>query len=289
MPRNKALGVLAGGGPLPGHLAAAGRAAGRDVFIVAFKGHADPTAVGDTPHIWVRLGAVKKALAALHDAGVGEVVLAGPVRRPSMVELRPDARAAAFLARGLLAKGDDGLLHAIMQELETREGFRVVGADSLLQPLLAVDGQFGRHGPDETARADIARGIVVARALGAVDVAQAVVVQQGIVLGVEAVEGTDALLARCGELRRAGPGGVLVKLAKPQQERRADLPTIGPDTLQRAVAAGLRGIAVQAGESLILDREALVAAADDQGLFIIGVNPDYRANAGGGMDVPSVR
>ena len=277
MATNRALGILAGGGPLPGYLATACRDAGREVLIVAFKGQADPVVIGDTPHVWVRLGAAKKALAALHDAHVKDIVLAGPVRRPSMVELRPDARAAEFLARGLLSKGDDGLLHALLKELETREGFRVVGADSLLQPLLAVEGQFGKHSPDKVARGDIARGIEVARTLGGLDVAQAVVVQQGVVLGLEAVEGTDQLLARCGALRREGPGGVLVKLAKPGQERRADLPTIGPETVRQAVMAGLRGIAVHAGESLVLEKEALVSHADDHGLFVVGVQPDLNA------------
>ncbi len=288
METDRTLGVLAGGGPLPGYLAAACRDAGREVFIVAFKGHADARVVGDTPHVWVRLGAAKKALTALHGAGVKDIVLAGPVRRPSIVELRPDGRAAEFLARGILAKGDDGLLHALLQELESREGFRVIGADSLLKPLLAPEGLLGRHAPDETAVKDIVRGIEVARTLGAVDVAQAVVVQQGIVLALEAVEGTDALLARCGELRREGPGGVLVKLAKPGQERRADLPTIGLETVRHAAHAGLRGIAVQAGESLILHREAMVARADELDLFVIGVQPAFGAEDGGAQPAAPV-
>lgn len=286
MEKDRTLGILAGGGPLPGYLAAACRDAGRGVFVVAFKGHADAQVIGDTPHVWVRLGAAKKSLAALHGAGVRDIVLAGPVRRPSMVELRPDMRAAEFLARGVLSKGDDGLLHALLQELESREGFRVVGADSLLKPLLATEGLFGRYGPDETAQADIARGIEVARTLGVLDVGQAVVVQQGIVLGLEAVEGTDALLARCGEIRREGPGGVLVKLAKPGQERRADLPTIGLETVRRAGLSGIRGIAVQAGESLVLNREALIESADEQGLFVMGVHGEFSSDDVSGQPTP---
>jgi DUF1009 family protein len=109
--------------------------------------------------------------------------------------------------------------------------------------------------------------------LGALDVGQAAVVQQGIVLGVEAVDGTDALLARCGPLRRDGPGGVLVKVAKPGQDRRADLPTIGPQTVAAAAAAGLSGIAVEAGATFVADRTAVAAAADRAGLFVVGVAP----------------
>jgi DUF1009 family protein len=125
--------------------------------------------------------------------------------------------------------------------------------------------------PDAQALSDIARGVAVVQALGALDIGQAAVVQQGMVLGVEAIEHTDALLARCGELRREGPGGVLVKCAKPGQERRADLPTIGVSTVANAHAAGLRGIAVEAGATLVLDRAAVGAEADRLGLFVVAV------------------
>ncbi len=164
------------------------------------------------------------------------------------------------------------MLAAVIAEIEG-EGFRVVGVDSILAGDLAPSGVFGRVVPDEQAHADIAHGLVVARALGAVDVGQSVVIQQGLVLGVEAIEGTDALLARCRQLGRAGPGGVLVKIAKPNQERRADLPTIGVRTVTAAHAAGLRGIAVEAGSTIIVDRAGVVAAADAAALFIIGVAP----------------
>jgi DUF1009 family protein len=185
--------------------------------------------------------------------------------------LRPDWRAAKFFARiGYRALGDDGLLSAVIKELEA-EGFRVVGVDTILGGVLAPLGPFGRVAPDAQAEADIAHGLRVARALGSLDIGQAVVVQQGLVLGVEAIEGTDALLARCADLRRDGAGGVLVKVAKPNQERRADLPTIGVKTVTTAAAAGLRGIAVEAGSSIVIDREAVAAAADRAKLFVVGV------------------
>ena len=197
--------------------------------------------------------------------------MAGPVRRPSLASIRPDWRAAKFLARiGLRALGDDGLLGAIIKEFEL-EGFRVVGVHDVLGSLLAPEGPLGAIVPDAEARADIERGLEVARAIGAVDVGQAVVVQQGIVLGVEAVEGTDALIERAGRLKREGPGGVLVKIAKPGQERRADLPTVGVGTVQAAARAGLRGIAVEASMALVMDRPAGAAAADRAGLFVIGI------------------
>ncbi|MGE5200616.1 MAG: LpxI family protein [Acidobacteriota bacterium] len=265
------LGILAGSGELPLRVIDACRAAGRPVFVLGLSGAADPERFREVPHATIRLGAAAEGLRILRENGVEELVMAGPVRRPSLASLMPDWRAAKFFARiGLRALGDDGLLSAIIKELEI-EGFRVVGVDSVLGGLIAPRGSIGRIEPDQQAKLDIARGLEVVRALGTLDVGQAAVVQQGIVLGVEAVDGTDALIARAGELRREGPGGVLVKLAKPGQERRADLPTIGIRTVEACARAGLRGIAVEAGASLIVDRAAVAAAADAAGLFVIGV------------------
>jgi hypothetical protein len=268
------LGILAGAGELPLRVIEACRAANRPFFVLAFEGSADPAIAAEAPHAWIRLGAAGEGLRILRENGVAELVMAGGVKRPSVLQLRPDWRTAKFFARiGYRALGDDGLMKAVIHELEQVEGFRVVGLDSILGASLAPDGPFGRHAPDEQARHDIAHGFGIIRALGALDIGQAVVVQQGLVLGVEAIEGTDALIARCGALRREGPGGVLVKGAKPGQERRADLPTIGPRTVAGAAAAGLRGIAVEAGSTILVDRADLVLAADRSGLFVIGVAP----------------
>lgn len=265
------LAILAGGGTLPARIAAAVRGQGRDVFVVAFDGHTDPATVDGLPHCWSRFGAAGAIFQRLHDEGVGEVVFAGPVRRPSFSELLPDWRTARFLARvGTRALGDDGLLRAVVRELE-EEGFRVVGLHDLLKDLLTVPGPVGRLRPDEQAERDIAHAVRIARALGTLDVGQGAVVQQGIVLAVEAVEGTDAMLARCAGLTRPGPGGVLVKMRKPQQDRRIDLPTMGVTTVENAARAGLRGIAVEAGGSLLVDRTAVAEAADRLGLFVVGI------------------
>jgi len=272
------LGILAGGGPLPGRVAAAAQAAGRGVFLVGLEGFADAAVLAPYPHGWARLGAAGRILALLRAQGCADVVLVGPVRRPSLLDLRPDAEGARLLARiGRAAfGGDDGFLAAIVRVL-AEEGFRVLGAHEVLTEAVAPPGLLGCHAPDAAARADIARGVMVVRALGTVDVGQGCVVQQGIVLAVEAIEGTDAMLARAAGLRRPGPGGVLVKLVKPGQERRADLPTIGPATLRAAVEAGLRGVAVEAGGTLLTDRAGLAAAADAAGLFLLGIAPDEYA------------
>ena len=268
------LGVVAGAGALPFMVKDFCRARGRPVFVLALEGHADPAVVRDVPHAWIRVGAAGRGLEILHRAGVRELVLAGAVRRPGLLELRPDWRTMAFLAKvGRKAMGgDNALLRAVILELEA-EGFRVIGVDGLIEDLVAAVGLYGGPAPDDQAWTDIGRGVEVARRLGALDVGQGAVVQQGLVLAVETVEGTDAMLARCGSLARQGPGGVLVKVCKPDQERRADLPTIGMATLSHAAAAGLRGIAVEAGSALVVDRQAMAEQAGRLGVFVIGIDP----------------
>jgi DUF1009 family protein len=265
------LGIVAGGGEFPGLAIAACRAQGRPFHVLALTGQADPAVIGDAPADWIRIGEAGTGFKRLGEAGVEEVVMIGPVRRPTIKELAPDWRTTRFFAKvGLKALGDDGLLRAVVREME-EEGFRVVGIDQVLADCLAPAGLFGAIAPDEQANSDIRRGWDVAKGLGALDVGQAVVVQQGIVLGVEAVEGTDVLIERCGGLRREGPGGVLVKVRKPGQDRRIDLPTIGLRTIETAAAAGLRGIAVEAGGTLVLGRAGIAAKADELGMFVVGL------------------
>jgi DUF1009 family protein len=178
-----------------------------------------------------------------------------------------------------LHKGDNGLLGAVVRSLEEEEGFRVVGADSILADLRAGAGPFGRHAPTQDDEADIARGVDVVHEIGLLDIGQAAVIRQGVVLGVEAAEGTEALLQRCGALQGANRGGVLVKLPKPGQEKRADLPTIGPKTVAGAADAGLAGIAVAAGATLVIEPGRVAADADAAGLFVVGIKPgDYRTD-----------
>jgi UDP-2,3-diacylglucosamine hydrolase len=274
------LGILAGGGELPLRVARAAKEAGRPVFAVVMRDWGEPAQWAGLPHTVERPGAAGRILKQLRGAKVRQIVLTGHARRPSVTALRPDAYGLRVIARigAAFFLGDDGLLRAVARVLE-EEGFEVVSPQSVLAGLLPESGLLGRApAPDKTARADIRRGIDVCRALGAVDVGQAVVVQQGLVLGVEAIEGTDALLARCSGLRREGGGGVLVKLAKPGQDRRLDLPAVGPETVRNAAAAGLAGIAFGAGATVLLDRERTVAAADAAGLFLLALSPDETTN-----------
>ncbi len=268
------LGIIAGHGDLPIRLIEACQESGREMFVLAVKNQTDEALVTDVPHDWIRMGAGGKGLELLHQAGVRDVVFAGKFHRPSLAAMRPDARTAKFFAQtGRAAWGDDGLLSAVAKEFE-KEGFRIVAPDDIVTNLLAPTGPFGAIEPDQVALDDISRGVAVAHALGDADVGQAVVVQQGIVLGVEAAEGTDRLIARCKELQCEGLGGVLVKVKKPDQERRIDLPAIGLDTVRTVSDAGLRGIAVEAGASLVVDRGRVTEAADAAGLFIVGITVD---------------
>ncbi len=269
------LGILAGSGEIPARLISACRATGRDVFVIAFNGETDPATVDDCDHAWRDLAAVGGTVDALKSAACEEVVLIGPLHRPQFSALKPDWRGVKLLPKIVRAarQGDDALLTVVVQFLE-QEGFRVVGADEILTEMAAPMGDLGAHGPATDDLADIARGVAVVRALGAVDVGQAAVVRDGLVLAVEAAEGTDAMLARCAELKGDTTGGVLVKLPKPGQERRVDLPTIGVSTVERAIAAGLHGIAVEAGGALVVDREAVVTRADAVGLFVTGIDPE---------------
>jgi DUF1009 family protein len=268
------LGILAGSGTLPQRVLDACRSSGRDAYVVAFKGETHDETVATAPHAWVRIGAVGRTIKLLREAGCEDVVFAGPVRRPALASLVPDRRGATLLAKLAAASGgDDSLFSILVSELEG-EGFHVIGADDVIADILAPPGPLGAHTPDRDAMSDIERGVGAVRALGAHDIGQAAVVQQGRVLGVEAAEGTDALIARCAGLRLEGPGGVLVKLKKPRQQRRVDLPAIGRATVDASAAAGLRGIAVEAGGTLVFDRDDAAAAADLAGLFVIGLTLD---------------
>ena len=267
MPR---LGIIAGSGGLPRKLIEASRRDGREFFVLGFRGQTEEDLMRGVPHGWTKLGATNAAIDILKQNNVDTLVMAGAIRRPSLREMRPDLRTIKVFARlGAAAFGDDALLRAVVDELE-KEGFSIVGAHDVEPALVTPVGVLGKIQPGDQNSIDRDFGIKVTKTLGALDVGQAAVVQQGIVIGIEAVEGTDNLLARCRKHRRQGIGGVLVKSCKPQQDRRVDLPAIGLRTVRRAYEAGLSGIAVEAGASILLDRDEVVEAADRLGLFIEG-------------------
>ncbi len=266
------LGVIAGSGELPRLMIAACRDRQRPAFVAAITGACDPATVANSEHGWFDIAAVGRLVESLRQHACRDVVLAGPVPLPDMRALRPDWQGLRLLPRVARAamQGDDALLRTLVDFLE-EQGFRVVGADQVIADLVAPPGPLGRIAPDEGDRDDIERGLQAARAIGALDIGQAAVVRAGRVLALEAAEGTDAMLRRCAEIAPPGRGGVLVKAAKPGQERRVDLPTIGVATVAGAAAARLKGIAVEAGAALVIDRAGVTRAADEAGLFVVGV------------------
>lgn len=269
-------GIIAGKGDVPAHVVAACCRTGQKPFVVAFRGATSPDTVEGVPHIWAEITEVGRVLGALREQGVRDLVLIGPLDRPDFASLRPDWTGVKLMPKllGAARRGDDALMTAIVDFLE-QEGFRLHGAEAVAEELAAPCGPLTRRQPDEAARKDIARGVGVLRALGALDVGQAVVVRNQRVLAIEAAEGTDAMLERCRAFRRPRTGGVLVKLPKPGQERRVDLPTIGPPTVEGAAAAGLAGIAVEAGGTLVVDRQTVARTAERLGLFLVGLERDH--------------
>lgn len=267
------LGIIAGAGELPRMLMRACVEMGRPYYVIALQDFADEATAQEAGelHTVVRIGAIGKALDLLRAHGAFELVLAGKVTRPKISSVRPDLKGAKLLARigTHLLSGDNELLSSIVEFLE-EEGFRVCGADDVMRDLLAPEGMIGSIYPDKRAQSDIEIGARQARAIGALDIGQAVIVQNGQILGVEAIEGTDELISRCAPLKPEPNGGVLVKVKKPQQEKRVDLPTIGIETVERIAECGFAGIAVEAGASLIIGRREVARRADALGVFIVG-------------------
>lgn len=270
------LGIFAGGGALPRRIAETCQASGRPYVVLALQGFADME-LNDHPHYTVGMGEAGKAIEILKAEGAKDIVFCGRVQRPNWSDIKVDWTGMKLLPRLAMAgaRGDDALLGFIVKEMEGY-GFRVVGPDQVLGDLLAKAGVWTSTQPSEVDWADIARGREVVATLGKLDIGQGAVISRNLVLAVEAAEGTDRMLARVGDLPAEFLGtpearhGVFVKMAKPGQERRIDLPAVGMETIKRCAAAGLSGIAVEAGGALVLDREGMARAADEAGMFILG-------------------
>jgi UDP-2,3-diacylglucosamine hydrolase len=270
------LGVVAGGGALPLTVARRCEAEGRSFFVVRIKGFADE-ALARYEGAESRIGEFGRTIKLLKAAGCEAVCFAGMVQRPDFRDMKPDLKGAAVLP-GMIAaaaKGDDALLRYVLGVFEA-EGFAIEGADQVLGGETLPAGPLGRHAPDEAALADVRKALEVARAAGELDIGQGAVVCDGLVLAVEAQEGTDAMLARVAGLPETLRGrsdarrGALAKAPKPIQDERVDMPVIGVRTLEGAAAAGLAGVAGMAGKLILIDREAIIETADRLGLFVWG-------------------
>jgi DUF1009 family protein len=273
------VGIVAGSGRLPINVAERLIAGGHAPFIAMIEGEADQDPVLQScDHEFLQLEDFALLVPTLKRHGVTHVVLAGGIgRRPEWRRIKPRFALLAILPRALaaLARGDNGLLKALVSGLEAY-GMKVVGAHEIVPDLLAIEGAMTKAAPLKSDWRDLDAALVAARTIGALDVGQGAVSVGGRVIALEGIEGTDGLLARVADMRSHGriagkKRGVLVKCAKPDQEMRADLPTIGPATVDGAHAAGLAGIGVEAGGSLVLDYGKMVERADELGLFVVGL------------------
>jgi len=273
--------IICGGGSFPGAVADAAERRGRRPVMLGIKGWADPKVVEQYAHHWVALGQVGRLIRLAHAESCREAVFIGTLLRPPLTQVRLDWQTVRLMPRIIRSfrGGDDRLLSSVASMME-EVGLRIVGLDEVAPEVFVPEGVLGHYQPSQRDRADIARALKVIAALGPFDVGQAAVVADNNVLAVEGAEGTDNLLARVAELRRqrrltTPPGvGVLVKAPKPAQDRRFDLPSIGPRTIENAAGAGLAGVAVAAGSTIIAEAAQAAAAADREKIFLIGVRQD---------------
>lgn len=274
MARTERLGVLAGRGSLARELTDAALLMGRDIFVFIVEGEGDPALFADVPHIVFRLNSIGKFIALAQEREIRDVVLTGVFHPWQFLELAHDPWVLKRLPK-LLAnayKGNDALLSFLIDELEKAD-LRVIGPDDLAQQLIPKLGILGRHRPTADEWRDIRIGASAAHELGQRDIGQAVVVRAQEIIGTENADGTDALIASILESSDKSPAPILVKMKKPQQEMRADPPAIGPATVRNAATAGFRGIAVEAGGAVLLERDKCVRLADEFGLFLVAIDP----------------
>lgn len=277
------LGLIAGGGALPLSVAARCEAEGRPVFVVRLAGFADPH-LARYPGVDAGMAEIGRVLSALKKAGCDAVCFAGTVNRPDFRSLKPDFKGMTLLP-GIIAeaaKGDDALLRKILSVFEA-EGYAVEGADDILGGETMPAGALGALSPTPEQLQDLKKALHVAEKAGELDIGQGAVVCEGLVLAVEAQEGTDAMLARVAALpadlrgSAADRKGALGKAPKPIQDLRVDMPVMGSRTVELAAAAGLAGIGGVAGKLILIDHAAIVEAADRLGLFVWGEAPGDRS------------
>jgi UDP-2,3-diacylglucosamine hydrolase len=272
------LAIICGGGSFPGAVADAVAARGRRPVMFGIKGWADPAVIGRYVHHWIALGQAGRFFRLAKAENCREVLFIGAVLRPPLTALRLDWHTIKLMPRVIrfFRGGDDKLLSGVAGVAESG-GLRVVGVKDVAPELFVPEGVLGTHQPSARDYGDIDRALKLITTLGPFDVGQAAVVADGHVIAVEAAEGTDHMLARIVELRRLGrvsaPArvGVLVKAPKPGQDRRFDLPSIGPRTIELVAGAGLAGLAVTAGSTMIAEAEVAIAAADRERIFVVGV------------------
>jgi len=280
-PSAGSLAIICGGGSLPAAVAEAVARRGRRPVMFGIKGWAEAAVIERYAHHWIALGQAGRFFRLARAENCREVLFIGTLLRPPITQLRLDWQTIKVMPGVIRAYrgGDDRLISGVASIAESG-GLHVVGVKDVAPEVLVPEGVIGRYRPSARDRADVARALKVIAALGPFDVGQAAVVADNNVLAVEAAEGTDNLLNRIAELRRLGrvtsrPGtGVLVKAPKPGQDHRFDLPSIGPRTVENVARAGLAGLAVTAGSTMIAEPDAVTAAVDREKIFLVGIGED---------------
>ena len=245
-----------------------------DIFVIAIKGEADSSTLEGINHIWINIGEIGKAIDALNLANIKDIVFAGSLQKPDILNIKVDGLGAKLLAKIAKDKffGDNKLLSSVTEFLSDY-GFNIIGVQDILKDLVVEAKNFTISFPNEKDLNDIELAINIAKQLGKLDIGQGAIVQDGVVLGVEAVEGTNRLIERCAKLRiTKNYSGVLAKCSKPDQELRMDLPTIGIDTIKRMHEAGFKGIVIEAKKSIFLDQIEVVEYANKYGMFISAID-----------------
>lgn len=270
------IGIIAGSGQFPRLIAQDARAAGLGVVICGFSGHTDAaTAEAADVYEQLHLGQLNRMVNFFKENKVTRVCMAGAISKPKALDFRPDWRAAKLLF-SLKKKGDDSLLRGIIADIE-KDGLRIVASADLAPGLRSPAGTLTRRQPGEAEWKDIRYGWPIARAMGAFDIGQCLVVREGMVMAVECLEGTDAALKRGAEL--GGEGCVAIKMVKPGQDERVDLPSVGLTTIRNLVEKKYAVLAIQAGKTLFFDREEALRLADENGLAIVALPDDFNSDA----------
>ncbi|MDR2794843.1 MAG: UDP-2,3-diacylglucosamine diphosphatase LpxI [Holosporaceae bacterium] len=270
--------IICGGGCYPQLVAQACVAKGIGFCLLFLEGSSANSKLwtreisySNVPFLSIGFGEIAKALDFFHRNGVSEIIFAGGVKRPNFHEISLDKKGISWLLKlgTTIFSGDDALLKKLSDLLET-EGFKIRAGTDLLDDIFVRNEVLSHRHPTEADYADIQRGLEVAAAIGNQDIGQAVIVSEGLILGVECVEGTDALVERCAFLRKTETGGILVKTSKPQQDYRLDLPTIGPKTIDILSRHHFSGVAVEAGKCIVIDKKSVIEQVNNYSMLFCG-------------------
>jgi len=265
------LAIIAGNGNIPFYLLEECERQGKDYCLIIIEGHGQELANKYKVDFTVSLSKMGKAIKFVKDLEIRDILMVGGINRPSIKNIIPDLWTAKFLAKiSTNISGDNSILSNLTKSLEN-EGFKILAPENIIPSLLCPTGILGNHKPNTENKKDILDGFKIAKTLGSNDIGQSLVIENGLVLAVEAAEGTDSMIIRAASLKKEEKGGVLIKIIKPQQDKRIDRPVIGINTLKAIKDAGFEGVAIESNEILIINFNEVISYANDEGLFIEGI------------------